>query len=81
MFIPIGTVEKTAPLRKIRDVTLDYLGRHVEDLKEIEEQDKHSMNKKALRGLIEEIDEAYDTAEFFDTETFSKESQEEKKPF
>lgn len=77
-FIPLGIVEKNDSLKRIWDVTLDYLWSLMDDLIKIRDDDKIVVtNPKALQWLISEICGTYASADFFDTETFSKEESPE----
>lgn len=74
IFIPHWFVERNESLKKIRDSTLDYLWSHMGDLKKIRDDDKIVVtNPDALQWLIREICETYSGADFYDTNTFTKE--------
>ena len=81
VFIPFTIIESVEPLKKIRDATLDFIGTHYKDLQEIKEQERFSIGADTLQWFIDEMEEAYQNAEFFDTETFSWEIPEEEKAF
>lgn len=77
VFIPLRIVENNEQLKRIRDVTLDYLSGQVRGLEKMKTEGQiYAMSDETLGALIEEINSTYENAEFFNTETFSKEDTE-----
>lgn len=84
VFIPLDIVKRIDPLKEIRDAVLDFQGTHAKDLQKLKDDTHQSyvMDNIALWGLIEEMEETYEKAHFFDTSSYSKENTEiEQLPF
>lgn len=83
IFIDYAIVKNNALLKQLWDVTLDYLGGHIQELKKLRDDSsiRYAMADSTLEKLIEEMEETYSTADFFDKVSFSKEIVEEHLPF
>ena len=78
-FVPIEIIKDVWPLKEIRDAALDYIGNHVKELEQIynNQYSNYVMDKWGLEGLIKEMNETYEKAEFFDTTNYSKEVEKD----
>ena len=83
VFIDYCLVKDNALLRDLWDVALNFLWEHIEELKKIRDDTsmRYAMPDDVLKKLIEEMEETYSSADFFDTASFSKDNMEIKKPF
>ena len=82
VFVPLDIIKKNEPLKKIWDAVLDYYGEHVKELQKIKDEGhKYVMDDSSLQSLINEMEETYENAEFFNIKSFSKENLEKEKPF
>ena len=83
--ISLDKIKNNESLRLLWDNTLSYFWEHLDELIHIsswEENDWHTkqpiqkcMAPEVLKSLINEIDETYKKAEFFDIRTFNKEQE------
>ena len=77
VFIPLDTVKKVDPLKRIWDAVLDYLWEHFKELQKMrKDNQKYVMDDGTLQQLIREIEDTYQNAEFFDKANYSKELQD-----
>ena len=78
VFIDYNKIKDNEYLREIWDASLEFLGEHISELKKMKDDPmaKFSMSDSILRKLIEEMDESYGSAEFFNTDSYSKELPE-----
>ena len=81
VFIPIDIINRVDPLKRIWDAVLDFLGEHQKELQKVkDESQNYVMDDGTFQQLINEIEDTYINAPFFDTANYSKDNKEPEKP-
>ena len=82
VFISLEKITACEPLQRLWDCVLEYTWEHQKELERVQKDNSHiTMDDTILAKLIQEMDDSYSSAEFFDKVNYSKDNTEESMPF